>query len=146
MAADTGHKSTGLLPQAGAAADSTPTEMEGLHPHDTLATTPNSLDKIPTSQAPTLTSTDIEHPPPRQEESTDSLHQAEIEMDRSPTGHEGLCPHEMEGHTPDCLSAGSTSDNLVRIKPQQKPSSPRPTDRKGTEPSSHHKLDHLLTP
>ena len=49
-ATEIGHKSTGLLPQAVAAADSTPTEMDGLHPHDRLATTPNSLDKIPTSQ------------------------------------------------------------------------------------------------
>jgi len=144
-ATDTGHKSTGPLPQAMADVDSTPTGMEGLHPHDRVTTTPGFLDKIPTSQASIPILTDILHPPTRQEDSTDSLHQAGIEMDRSLTNHEGLCPHEREGNTPECPSTGQTSEDLERFLPKKKPSPPRPTDRIGTEPSSYPTLDHSLT-
>jgi len=112
---DTGQKSTGPLPQAVVDIGSTPTEMEGLHLQDREVNTPNPPDKISTSKDSELITTDIVHSPPQQEDSTDPPHQAGADMDRSPTGNEGLRPHERVGHKPDCPGKGPMSKDPERI-------------------------------
>jgi len=78
-------------------------------------------------------------------DSTDPPHQAGSDMDRSPTGYEGLCVVNI----PDCPNVRPTSTDLERITSKKSLSPPRQTDRtvlKGIEPPLYHTPDHSLTP
>jgi len=122
---DTGQISTGLLPQTVADIGSTPPMMGGLHFQDREVNTPQPPDIIPTSQDPELISTDSVHSPPRQEDSTEPPHQAGIDIDRSPTGNEGLCPCVQEGDTPDCSDKGPRNKDHARPISKKHQTQPR---------------------
>jgi len=144
---DTGQMATGLLPQTGTDFGSSSTGE--LHSQDREAHTPRPPDIIPTNQDPVLITTDSIHPPPRQEDFTEPIHQAGLEMDRSPTGNERLCLYVRVGDTPDHPDKGPTNTDPERPSSKNRQTQTRQKARSAlnkTGPPPHHIPEHPATP
>jgi len=82
---------------------------------------PSPPDIISTSQDLVYITTDGIHPSPRQEDSIEPPYQAGVDMVRSPTGNEGVCPYVTVGDTPDCPDKGPTNKDPERLKLKNRP-------------------------
>jgi len=109
---------------------------------------PSPPDIISTSQDLVYITTDGIHPSPRQEDSIEPPYQAGVDMVRSPTGNEGVCPYVTVGNTPDCPDKGPTNKDPERLKLKNHPTQPRQKVRSAlhkTEPPQHPAPEHPLT-
>ena len=128
---------------------STPTKMGELHLQDREVHTPSPPNIIPTSQDPELLTMDHVHSALRQEDSAEPPHQAEVDMDGSPTGNEGVCPHVRVGETPDCPDKGPRKQDFERLISKKRQPTTRQKVRSALnkkEPPLSHIPEHPLTP
>jgi len=141
-------ETTGPPPQAMVSIGNARTEKEGLQSHNKEGNTPNLSDEIPTSKDTEPIAKDMVHSPIRLEDTTDPSHQAGVDMERSSTGNDGLCPHGRIGQPerPDKGPRRKDPDSNTSKKSQSQPCKKVRTALNGTEPPLCHTPDHSLTP